>query len=147
MRVWGSIWGDGKAGHLYKYIKISALYVLYVCAYVNAKIQDFKSQFLLKTLYSSNSCDCAMLYVQIYFLAIKQRLLTLSVVVPIFLSASQESNDDPAPSPSDTDRKDTHRKVLMQLQSIFGHLLEGRLQFHIPKGFWRDFRFVTLHVS
>jgi len=59
----------------------------------------------------------------------------------------EESNDDPAPSPSDTDRKDTHRKVLMQLQSIFGHLLEGRLQFHIPKGFWRDFRFVTLHVS
>ena len=88
-----------------------------------------------------------MLYVQIYFLAIKQQLLTLSVVVPIFFSASQESNDDPAPSPSDTDRKDTHRKVLMQLQSIFGHLLEGRLQFHIPKGFWRDFRFVTLHVS
>lgn len=49
-------------------------------------------------------------------------------------------SDEPLPSPSDIDRKDTHRKVLMQLQSIFGHLLEGRLQFHVPKGFWRDFR-------
>ena len=54
----------------------------------------------------------------------------------------QESSDDPMPSPSETDRKDTHRKVLMNVQSIFGHLLEGQLQFHIPKGFWRDFRFV-----
>ena len=51
MWVWGSIWGDGKAGHLYKYIKISAVYVLYVCACVNAKIQDFKFQFLSKTFF------------------------------------------------------------------------------------------------
>ena len=51
-----------------------------------------------------------------------------------------EPCDDPLPSPSDTDRKDTHKKVLMQLQSIFGHLMNGKLQFHIPKGFWRDFR-------
>lgn len=51
-----------------------------------------------------------------------------------------EPSDDPLPSPSDVDRKDTHKKVLMQLQSIFGHLMEGKLQFHIPKGFWRDFR-------
>ena len=40
----------------------------------------------------------------------------------------------------DTGRKDTNRKVLMQLQSIFGHLLDGKVQFHVPKGFWRDFR-------
>ena len=51
-----------------------------------------------------------------------------------------EPGDEPLPSPSDSDRKDTHKKVLMQLQSIFGHLMECKLQFHIPKGFWRDFR-------
>ena len=61
---------------------------------------------------------------------------------PFRLSPPQllEPCDDPLPSPSDTDRKDTHKKVLMQLQSIFGHLMNGKLQFHIPKGFWRDFR-------
>ena len=44
------------------------------------------------------------------------------------------------PSSSSDNRKDTQRKVLMQLQSIFSHLLEGRLQFHTPQGFWREFR-------
>ena len=44
MWVWGSIWGDGRAGHLYKYIKISAVYVLYVCAYVNAKYRGLVLQ-------------------------------------------------------------------------------------------------------
>lgn len=29
----------------------------------------------------------------------------------------------------------------MQIQSIFGHLLEGKVQYHVPKGFWRDFRY------
>lgn len=53
----------------------------------------------------------------------------------------EPSDEQPLPSPSsDSDRKDTHKKVLMQLQSIFGHLMEGKLQFHVPKGFWRDFR-------
>ena len=54
--------------------------------------------------------------------------------------------DDPPPLPSssDSDRKDTHKMVFTQLQSIFGHLMEGRLQFHVPKGFWRDFRCVDL---
>ncbi|XP_064393950.1 probable ubiquitin carboxyl-terminal hydrolase FAF-X [Halichondria panicea] len=49
-------------------------------------------------------------------------------------------DDPPLPSPSDADRKDTHKMVFTQLQSIFGHLMESRLQFHVPKGFWRDFR-------
>ena len=43
-------------------------------------------------------------------------------------------------SSTTNDRNETNRKVLMQLQSIFGHLQEGKVQFHIPKGFWRDFR-------
>lgn len=54
-------------------------------------------------------------------------------------------DDDPsaeATSPRQSDqRKDTNKKVLTQLQTIFGHLLQGRVQFHIPKGLWRDFRY------
>ena len=30
----------------------------------------------------------------------------------------------------------------MQLQSIFAHLLLGKLQAHTPRGFWKDFRLV-----
>ena len=59
----------------------------------------------------------------------------------------EQTDAPPLPSPLSSsgvgetvDRKDTHKRVLMQLQSIFGHLLDGRLQFHVPKGFWRDFR-------
>ena len=46
----------------------------------------------------------------------------------------------PVSSSCSGDRKDTQRKVLMQLQSIFAHLIEGRVQFHTPQGFWREFR-------
>ena len=51
----------------------------------------------------------------------------------------QEKSDSTLSSAAD-DRNETNRKVLMQLQSIFGHLQEGKIQFHVPKGFWRDFR-------
>ena len=37
-------------------------------------------------------------------------------------------------------RKDSHRRVLMQLQTIFSHLFVSKLQAHTPRGFWRDFR-------
>ena len=35
----------------------------------------------------------------------------------------------------------------MQLQSIFAHLLDGRLQFHTPQGFWKDFRHVSTLIA
>jgi len=57
-------------------------------------------------------------------------------------------DDDPpldVSSPRQPDqRKDTNKKVLTQLQAIFGHLLQGRVQFHIPKGLWRDFRYCNI---
>ncbi|KAL5475916.1 hypothetical protein EMCRGX_G025794 [Ephydatia muelleri] len=52
----------------------------------------------------------------------------------------QSSDNELSPSSSETNRKDTNRKVIMQVQSVFGHLLEGKLQYHVPEGFWRDFR-------
>eukprot|EP00795_Rhopilema_esculentum_P016175 gene16175-7538_t len=38
------------------------------------------------------------------------------------------------------ERKEYNQKVLRQVQGIFGHLLESKLQFHIPRGFWKTFR-------
>ena len=72
----------------------------------------------------------------------------ITVFSPLCIIDVQDIDDDPVDPPlqspvassSSVDRKDTQRKVLMQLQSIFAHLIEGRLQFHTPQGFWRDFR-------
>lgn len=33
--------------------------------------------------------------------------------------------------------------LLKQVQSIFAHLTESLLQYYIPRGFWKMFRFVT----
>ena len=55
-------------------------------------------------------------------------------------SDKQEDEVVQSSSTSSELRADTNRRVLMQIQSIFGHLLEGKTQFHVPKGFWRDFR-------
>ena len=72
----------------------------------------------------------------------------MTVFSPFCIIDVQDIDDDPVDPPlqspvassSSVDCKDTQRKVLMQLQSIFAHLIEGRLQFHTPQGFWRDFR-------
>lgn len=70
-------------------------------------------------------------------------------MVHIMWTSLQEIDDDPVDPPfqsspvsssSSSDRKDTQKKVLMQLQSIFAHLMDGKLQFHTPEGFWREFR-------
>ena len=33
----------------------------------------------------------------------------------------------------------THR-ILPELQSVFGHLLESRLQYYVPDNFWKTFK-------
>ena len=64
--------------------------------------------------------------------------------MPIYCSLLDVQDlDDPPPSDTPTcgtDRKDNQKKVLMQLQLIFAHLIDGKVQFHVPQGFWRDFR-------
>ncbi|XP_052462288.1 probable ubiquitin carboxyl-terminal hydrolase FAF-X isoform X8 [Carassius gibelio] len=45
------------------------------------------------------------------------------------------------PSLSKTeDRKEYNIGVLRQLQVIFGHLAASRLQYYVPRGFWKQFR-------
>lgn len=38
------------------------------------------------------------------------------------------------------DRKEYNIGVLRQLQVIFGHLAASRLQYYVPRGFWKQFR-------
>ena len=39
------------------------------------------------------------------------------------------------------ERREYNLKVLRQVQAIFGHLSESKLQFHVPRGFWKSFRY------
>uniref|UniRef100_A0A8C4PQ71 USP domain-containing protein n=1 Tax=Equus asinus asinus TaxID=83772 RepID=A0A8C4PQ71_EQUAS len=47
--------------------------------------------------------------------------------------------DKPALSKTE-DRKDYNIGVLRHLQVIFGHLAASRLQYYVPRGFWKQFR-------
>lgn len=47
--------------------------------------------------------------------------------------------DKPALSKTE-DRKEYNIGVLRHLQVIFGHLAASRLQYYVPRGFWKQFR-------
>lgn len=38
-------------------------------------------------------------------------------------------------------RKEYNITIFKHLQMIFGHLAESKMQYYVPKGFWRQFRF------
>lgn len=38
------------------------------------------------------------------------------------------------------ERQQYNKRILCQVQAIFGHLYDSRLQFYVPKGFWKSFR-------
>jgi ubiquitin carboxyl-terminal hydrolase 9/24 len=64
-------------------------------------------------------------------------------------------NNDKLASPAETDkesqqpvkqseeeqRKEYNMSIFRHLQMIFGHLAESKMQYYVPKGFWRQFRF------
>ncbi|EDO35056.1 predicted protein [Nematostella vectensis] len=45
------------------------------------------------------------------------------------------------------EQKNYQVNVLRQIQYIFGHLSQSQLQFHIPKGFWKTFKFLGEPVN
>ncbi|CAF3682375.1 unnamed protein product [Rotaria sp. Silwood1] len=45
------------------------------------------------------------------------------------------------------DRNEYNIQILRQIQRIFGHLLESKLQYYIPKGFWKIFKFAGEPVN
>lgn len=48
---------------------------------------------------------------------------------------------DDKPSSKSEDRKEYNIGVLRHLQVIFGHLAASRLQYYVPRGFWKQFRY------
>ena len=44
------------------------------------------------------------------------------------------------PKDSNNDRNEYNIQILRQIQRIFGHLLDSKLQFYIPKEFWKIFK-------
>jgi len=45
------------------------------------------------------------------------------------------------------ERKDYNLTVLKYVQCIFAHLAGSKLQFYVPKGFWKHFRSVSADCS
>ncbi|CAF3511540.1 unnamed protein product [Adineta steineri] len=45
------------------------------------------------------------------------------------------------------DRNEYNIQILRQIQRIFGHLLESKLQYYIPKGYWKIFKFAGEPVN
>uniref|UniRef100_A0A4W5PNF5 ubiquitinyl hydrolase 1 n=1 Tax=Hucho hucho TaxID=62062 RepID=A0A4W5PNF5_9TELE len=54
-------------------------------------------------------------------------------------SYNHQFDDKPSLSKSE-DRKEYNIGVLRHLQVIFGHLASSRLQYYVPRGFWKQFR-------
>ena len=55
-------------------------------------------------------------------------------------AGENERNDKKPVSTKTEERKDYNIGVLKQLQCIFGHLASSRLQYFVPKGFWKHFK-------
>ncbi|XP_057193293.1 probable ubiquitin carboxyl-terminal hydrolase FAF-X isoform X1 [Triplophysa rosa] len=54
-------------------------------------------------------------------------------------SYQQQLDDKPSLNKTE-DRKEYNIEVLRHLQVIFGHLAASRLQYYVPRGFWKQFR-------
>lgn len=55
-------------------------------------------------------------------------------------SSHQQFDDKPSLNKAE-DRKENNIGVLRHLQVIFGHLAASRLQYYVPRGFWKHFRY------
>lgn len=61
-------------------------------------------------------------------------------------SYHHQFDDKPSLSKAE-DRKEYNIGVLRHLQVIFGHLAASRLQYYVPRGFWKQFRSVCVIVG
>ncbi|CAF2622279.1 unnamed protein product [Rotaria sp. Silwood2] len=53
----------------------------------------------------------------------------------------QNSNMDISPKDSTNERNEYNIQMFRHIQWIFGHLLESKLQYYVPRGFWKIFKF------
>ena len=52
-----------------------------------------------------------------------------------------------SPKNSTNERNEYNIQIFRHIQWIFGHLLESKLQFYIPRGFWKIFKYVFVKVN
>ena len=59
----------------------------------------------------------------------------------IDIGGESESSPEDRPGLSkQEERKEYNLGVLKQVQAIFGHLAESKLQYYVPRGFWKHFK-------
>lgn len=46
----------------------------------------------------------------------------------------------------DDERKEYNLGVLKQIQLIFGNLAASKLQYYVPRGFWKHFKYVNCDI-
>ena len=57
-------------------------------------------------------------------------------------------SDDPSSTAANDDNSENayNLGVIKQVQVIFAHLSHSQLQFYVPKGFWKQFRWVYVYI-
>ena len=66
------------------------------------------------------------------------------VCVQTNIDLGEEERKDEEKGSREEERKDYNMGVLRQVQVIFGHLASSKLQYFVPRGFWKHFKSVVL---
>ena len=69
------------------------------------------------------------------------------VCVQTNIDLGEEERKDEEKGSREEERKDYNMGVLRQVQVIFGHLASSKLQYFVPRGFWKHFKSVLLPLS
>lgn len=88
-------------------------------------------------MFHQNHCRCTFVHVFAFYASLS---LPQSNVDPRDEVFSYHHQFDDKPSSKSEDRKEYNIGVLRHLQVIFGHLAASRLQYYVPRGFWKQFR-------
>ncbi|CAF0890240.1 unnamed protein product [Adineta ricciae] len=62
-------------------------------------------------------------------------------------SKSSAKDKSATVSPAKNDPNEYHIQILRQIQRIFGHCLDSKLQYYVPRGFWKLFKFAGEAVN
>ena len=67
----------------------------------------------------------------------------MCVHVQTNIDIGEEERKDEEKGSREEERKDYNMGVLRQVQVIFGHLASSKLQYFVPRGFWKHFKSVA----
>ena len=56
------------------------------------------------------------------------------------MAEEERKDEEKSMSNKDDERKEYHFGVLKQIQLIFGNLAASKLQYYVPRGFWKHFK-------